>query len=101
MSKVYHEADSEISAAVGESLIIELEANPTTGYEWQIELDSDKVELIARSHQPAGSGIGAGGNERITLRPLRGGATSIRAAYKRSWEHTAIKERQFQLHIKQ
>jgi inhibitor of cysteine peptidase len=99
MPKTYR-ADSDIVAGVGEPFVIELESNPTTGYEWQLQVDPNKVEIINRKYQSSGSGIGAGGSEQITLRPISSGDTSIRALYKRNWETNPIKERHFKLRVR-
>lgn len=99
MPKIYR-TGSDIVAGVGEPFVVELEANPTTGYEWQLQVDANKVEIVNRKYQPSGSGIGAGGSEHITLRPISTGDTSIRALYKRKWETDPIEERHFKLRIR-
>ena len=97
MTHVYTKQDSEIEAVLGEPFIIELEANPTTGYEWEADLDEAKVELVERqlAHD---EGVGAGGIERFTLRPLGIGETAIVLRQQRPWESGARERFVFQVH---
>jgi inhibitor of cysteine peptidase len=100
MLHVYQKSDQMISASVGEPFVIELEGNPTTGYKWDLQLDSSKVKIIDRQYQASGGAMGSGGKERFTLQPVASGETSIRALYKRVWEPSAIEEHDFQLRVK-
>lgn len=101
MSRVYTSADSEIVVPVGETFIIELEGNPTTGYEWELQLDNDKLKVVDRQYQPAGTDtVGGGGTERFRLKAIKKGDVVIRAIYKRAWETNAIEEKKFNVQIK-
>ncbi|HEV2800524.1 MAG TPA: protease inhibitor I42 family protein [Pyrinomonadaceae bacterium] len=101
MPKVYRGAEREIDASVGESFVIELEGNATTGYEWKLEFDESKVKLIGDEYVPAGaSGIGSGGHHRFTLQPVVSGQVSILARYKRAWEPEHLEQKEISLRIK-
>jgi inhibitor of cysteine peptidase len=99
MPNVYRKTDAQIRAKVGDPFIIELECNPTTGYQWRLTLDESKVKLVDQHYQTAGSGVGSGGLERFICQPVKGGQTSIRATYKRQWETTSRKQQDFLVRI--
>ena len=65
-----------------------LEANPTTGYSWQVSQSEElfKVESsYAQKHD--GGLVGAGGLETFTLMPLKAGTTELTLTYARPWEN--------------
>jgi len=99
MPNVYRKTDTQIQAKVSEPFIIELECNPTTGYQWRLTLDESSVKLVDQHYQTAGGGFGGGGLERFVLQPIKGGKTSIRAAYKRQWETTPLQQQDFLVRI--
>lgn len=101
MPTVYKKTDDEIVASVGETFIIELEGNPTTGYGWQPQVDNDMLRLIDQQYQPAGSSIGGGGKEVFSFEPVKSGRASISFEYKRPWETDAIEKQKFQLRIEE
>lgn len=99
MSRVYTMSDDEIVAAEGELFVIELEGNPTTGYEWELQFDKNRIKTIDREYEPPGETLGGGGSERFTLQAIDSGDTSIRAIYKRAWEPEPLEEKDFKVHI--
>ena len=99
--KVYNKSNSTITASVDEPFAIALEGNPTTGYEWLLHFDEDKVQVIDQKYQSGSKAIGASATSVFTLRPLKSGEVSIRAEYKRSWESKAIEEETFQVSIEE
>jgi inhibitor of cysteine peptidase len=101
MPRVYTRADNKIVAPVGESFTIELEGNPTTGYEWELEFDNDKLKLMDRQYQPPdANAVGGGGKEQFKLKAIKKGDTVIRAIYKRAWERDPIEEKKFNVQLK-
>jgi predicted secreted protein len=101
MSRVYTRAENKIVVPVGESFTIELEGNPTTGYEWELQFDNDKLKLTDQQYQPPGANaIGGGGKEQFILKAIKKGNTVIRAVYKRAWESDPIEEKKFDVQIK-
>ena len=85
-----------IAATVGVSFAISLDANPTTGYSWDLAtpLDSNVLDLLHHSYQRAGSGMGAGGTDIWTFEPLCAGFTTIVLRYRRPWEPNDPNDRQ-------
>jgi len=99
MPTTYRKTDTQIRAKVSEPFIIELEGNPTTGYQWHLTLDESQVKLLDQQYQTTGSGFGGGGLERFVFQPVKRGKTSIHATYKRQWETTSLEQQDFLVHI--
>lgn len=86
------EADdgSTISMDVGETLVVTLESNPSTGYVWDV-VDPLPVQL-----EPAGEPellpaededlVGAPGSQEFTFDVVAGGSGRLRLVYVRPWE---------------
>ena len=85
--------EETIGVVMGDNFSISLEANPTTGYEWEVEFDSDYLELVNKEYIPDSdeSLVGAGGHQTFNFLALKSGNTSIKLSYLRSWEGNAIK----------
>ena len=89
----------------GQSFTITLEANKTTGYEWQLAkpLDKRMVKLIGSEYLVDKTGlIGAGGKQVWVFKALKKGKTNIYMRYVRPWEKDIppVKEEHFLIIIK-
>ncbi len=77
--------DSVIQAQEGKEFTIALEANPTTGYHWQIvgELDGAVVEFVSQDYQSTSEPglVGGGGVEVWTFRAVGAGEATITLGY--------------------
>lgn len=74
---------------MGEELTIELESNPTTGYEWTIAIWPDKSILGLTGdwfEPPKTDMVGAPGKHYYRFKALAPGHTSAVFAYSRSFE---------------
>jgi|GEM_PF-1047053 len=88
------EAAKQVAASVGAEFTVELESNPTTGYQWQLLKPLDGMMLDAAGKrfqappQPAGKPpmVGVGGKDVWTFKALRAGETTIEFKYVRPWE---------------
>jgi predicted secreted protein len=88
----------QIVVVRGQQFSIAVHSNPTTGYEWQPTFDVGAVEL--KSHTfisdfpitQQANHIGAGGIDVFTFEALRGGATSVKFDYVRSFESGSLNE---------
>ncbi len=74
-------------------LVIALEGNPTTGYEWSCEVDGDCVsggdyEYVQDSTDEMLVGVGGVFTFRFT--PTKAGTATLHFDYARSWEGEAI-----------
>lgn len=88
----------------GEFLIV-LESNPTTGYSWKADFDSEYIELISKDYTegPNDPGIvGAGGADTFKFGALLTGETKITFSYLRSWEENVdpIDKKVYEITIK-
>ena len=75
--------------------VIELEGNPTTGYEWTCVVKDEKiakVESIFKPDETTSAITGEGGTYLFTVTGLKEGNTTITCKYARSWEETANDE---------
>ena len=99
MPRTYNSSDKEIVVPKGESFAIELEGNPTTGYDWELQFDQDKIKDIDSQHVPATESVGGGGKRRFVLQAVKSGDLSVRAIYKRAWERDPIDEKTFKIRI--
>jgi inhibitor of cysteine peptidase len=73
----------------GEPLTITLDANPTTGFEWQLAapLDDKVMKLIGHDFRRSETArVGAGGTDVWTFKAIGTGSTTITLEYRRPWE---------------
>src|SRR5262245_63007824 len=77
-----------IEAPLGESITIQLEENPTTGYRWIVDsitpgiLSSDAGRFV-----PAvDAGVGGGGRRELTLTGPQAGVGTVRLKLAQPWE---------------
>lgn len=94
----------DLSDAELDSLVIDLEGNPTTGYQWKvISADADKLEVkdeYIPDENKEGL-VGKGGTYRFTAHGIGEGNCSIDIAYMRGWESSneAIDEITYYLYV--
>ena len=86
----------------GDTLTVELESNPTTGYRWQIAdagkngvLKAESVEFLA----PETDRCGAPGREKLSFVPAAAGETTLRLVYVRPWEKDQPPARSFRVTV--
>ena len=94
--KVYGKDDVNIEVKAGESFVIQLEENPTTGYEWTVTIsDEDIVKLTDDQYNTEVTDediVGAGGTHAYTFKTLVKGAVQITFVYERSFEENSAVE---------
>jgi predicted secreted protein len=72
---------------VGETFQIVLEANPSTGYTWQVAgVDTSILQLGDVEFRPTSDLLGAPEEQIIPFTALRSGETAVDLRYKRPWE---------------
>jgi len=87
-------AGKEVEVAVGGSLIVTLESNPTTGFKWELTEVTDQtvLELVESKYEPGKEARqeppvpGAGGTEIWSFKALKKGETTISMEYSQPWE---------------
>jgi len=91
----------QIDVPVGESLVINLKENPTTGYTWHLNgnpephLAFEETTFIpADVNQPGQPGI-----HRWRLKARESGTAKLDFEYKRSWENNSIRHLTFTIQV--
>ena len=78
----------QVPLEVGQTLVLSLDSNPTTGYQWEIT-ELDEAILKQTSHEYEADQpvlIGSGGKEVWRFQAQSSGSTTLSLGYKRSWE---------------
>ncbi len=86
---VYYDPAKSIEIMIGQEFAIELDANATTGYQWQLAepLNNRIIELLSTEYRVPETGhLGAGGKEIWKFRAVDHGKTIISMKYIRPWE---------------
>lgn len=76
---------------VDDTVVIRLESNPTTGYSWILDENTDTsvVSVVDSEYLQSVEDkelVGAGGYEIFTFKAVSGGSTVIVLNYERPWE---------------
>ena len=100
MPTTFQQDDKEISARAGETFIVELEGNPTTGYQWELSESDEQFRMVEKDYGQPGAGIGAATKERFVIKALEPGSTEMIFKYKRPWETEVLETKTFRLRIK-
>lgn len=76
------------TANLGDMIVIRLEENLTTGYQWEIALiDNQIVELVDSDYSPIPTaGVGSGGTRTTRFIAKSSGSGQIQLRLRRSWE---------------
>ncbi len=92
----------EMNVNLGEEFTISLEANPTTGYDWEpiydahfLKLKGKKFEPVSPQRPESSLPPGSPGKAVFTFIPIKPGQTTIKMVYQRPWEKTPAQEETF------
>ena len=82
------ESGTTVDAAVGDTVVVTLEANATTGYEWQFKAgDTFVIDHSEYVPSPAPSNmVGTGGQQVVKLKVTKAGSSDLLGYYVRPWE---------------
>ena len=84
---------SEVSLDVGDQLDVSLEANPTTGYSWELGPLPDGLELVSSEfEEPGGSLVGAPGTQLFVFDVVGAGSGILRFEYVRVFDDPVVAE---------
>ncbi len=78
-----------------ENAVIEIEGNPTTGYEWTAKADNEGIVSIGVEYKQDASAdnkTGVGGKYTFTIAGVKEGQTNIVFTYSRSWEPDEVND---------
>jgi inhibitor of cysteine peptidase len=86
---------------VGDTLEIELDGNPTTGYGWEIIPDESGVLTVTSDPTYAADSelIGSGGAYLFSFTADKAGETDVNLVYGRPWEADVAPMTSFTLHV--
>jgi C1A family cysteine protease len=87
------DAGQRITLHAGQVLVLNLEANPSTGYLWRVEAGAEGIvrQVGGYEFEPESHLLGAPGIQRLRLAPVGAGQATLRLAYRRAWEEMALK----------
>ena len=91
---------ADVQLKPDELYTVSLPSNPTTGYSWEVKIESELISLVSQEYQGHGAEmVGAGGVEIFTLLAQESGQIQITFSYLRSWEDGPIKQKTYNLTI--
>jgi len=94
---------SKIKVAKNSEFQVLLDANPTTGYSWQIvSYDSAVIKKKTEKYLPSHEDrkiVGSGGQQLFKFKTLAVGTTELQMIYQRSWERAAEDATHFRVQI--
>ena len=94
-------AGTTVTLDEGQTLRVELEGNPTTGFEWQVSSVDDAVLRYEDSEFDAGSDVeGSGGIVTLTFDAVGAGATLLELIERPSWEPPSDSHRRYTVNIR-
>ena len=86
------DADSQVPLELGQILVVTLESNPSTGYQWEVVEDPNSIleqigdsEFVQRE-QTDPPMVGAGGWEIFRFKAVNTGQMNLQLVYRRTWE---------------
>ena len=100
--KAHVNTEETIGTNVNEEFVIALDANPTTGYNWEASRDDSMLDLVERKYSPdekAPGLVGSGGTQYFRFKALKAGDTEMTVTYKRPWETDGIQHKVFKVNI--
>ncbi len=84
----------------GDNFIVRLDENPTTGFEWSIEVSDGLVVLSDEYIPPQDEGLVGAGNVHVwEIQAVETGTQQVNGIYKRSWENITGDELKYELTV--
>jgi inhibitor of cysteine peptidase len=83
------DAGREMQLRKGQTLVVTLEGNPTTGYSWEVAepLDEQVLRQVGEAEFKTESDlVGAGGVQILRFEAVNAGQTTLKLVYHRPWE---------------
>ncbi len=81
--------ESMLDIKNGSDFYITLKSNPTTGYQWSVDFDSNFLELVDNKYVPDSDDpmlVGGSGKDYFKFKTLKSGTSEIKFFYARPWE---------------
>jgi inhibitor of cysteine peptidase len=100
--RIYDESvnGQTIDLAIGQTIEIRLQENPTTGFRWQL-MGGDRAvcAMTSDTFKPESGPPGRGGKHSWIFKAVRPGKCDIEFRYRRPWADPEQFERLFQIHV--
>jgi inhibitor of cysteine peptidase len=94
-------AGTTVTLDAGQTLRVELEGNPTTGYEWEVSaVDEGVLRFIDSDFDPDSDAEGSGGTVTLRFEAVGSGATLLELIERPSWEPPSDSHQQFTVAIR-
>jgi inhibitor of cysteine peptidase len=92
---------SQVELNAGQTLVVSLEGNPTTGYTWEAaELDEQVFQQVGETEfKPESGAIGAGGVQTLRFETVNSGQTTLNLVYHRPWEENVEPAETFSIQV--
>ena len=92
----------DIDLPAGDTLVIRLKSNPSTGYSWAIKDDAAPLRLVkssTRKNSQASHVAGAPVIQEFRLTAISAGMAPLTLEYRRPWEHGMAPAKTFQVKV--
>jgi len=81
------EGESQVTAAVGDTLVVSLVEPGATGFQWTTRAEGDAViEDFSQVHAPDDAAPGRAGSRIVGLRAVAPGSSDVTFSLRREWE---------------
>jgi len=93
-------AGTTVTVGEGHTLRIELDGNPTTGYDWEVSaVDEGVLRFIDRDFDPDSDAVGSGGKVTLEFETVSTGSTLLELIYRPPWEPPDDSHQRFSVNI--
>jgi len=91
----------DIDLPSGQTMVVKLASNPSTGYKWTVEGDPAPLKLEKQSYRKStkSSAMGAPGVQIFQFRAGSSGIANLKLNYHRSWEYNQPPAKTFSLRV--
>lgn len=92
----------DIDLPAGDTLVVRLKSNPSTGYSWAIKGDPSPLRLgksSTKKNSQTGHAAGTPVTQEFRLSATSAGLASLTLEYRRPWEYTAGPARKFHVQV--
>ena len=93
----------DVEVTEGQTLVVRLQANPSTGYGWQV-VEPGGGEILRQTDdgefQPDSTLLGAPATQILRFEPVHDGDTTLKLEYRRPWKRAAEPAQEFRLEVR-
>jgi inhibitor of cysteine peptidase len=92
----------DIDLPAGDTLVLRLKSNPSTGYNWAIKGDPLPLRLVKSStkkNAQTGHAVGAPVTQEFRLAAVSAGMASLTLEYRRPWEYNVAPAKTFKVKV--